>query len=123
MKNYLSQINLYDKGNLKGFGPLGLEQGQSGISVFASFISSAIGLITIIGFIWVVIILITGALGILTSGGDKNALESAKKKITTGIIGLIVLVLALFILNIIAKIMGLSSILDITTLFGLIQIK
>lgn len=113
-------IELYDKNqtNLKGFGPLGLEQGQDGVSVFATFLSSAVGLITIIGIIWVVFIIVTGAVGIITSGGDKQALEGAKKKITNGIIGLVVLVTSLFILALIGKIIGIPGILDIATLFS-----
>lgn len=122
--NKLAQnsIDLYDKtnGNLKGFGPLGLEQGQEGISVFATFLSSAVGLITIIGIIWMVFIIITGSVAIISSGGDKQALESAKKKITNGIIGLVVLVSSLFVLSFIGKLIGLPSILDIATLLGLL---
>lgn len=122
--NKLAQnsIDLYDKtkGNLKGFGPLGLEQGQEGISVFTTFLSSAVGLITIIGIIWMVFIIITGSVAIISSGGDKQALESAKKKITNGIIGLVVLVSSLFVLSFIGKLIGLPSILDIATLLGLL---
>ncbi|MEK7536707.1 MAG: hypothetical protein AAB559_02955, partial [Patescibacteria group bacterium] len=99
------------------FGPLGLEQGQSGISVFATFLSSAVGLITIIGIIWMVFIIVTGAVSIISSSGDKQALEGARKKITNGVIGLVVLVSSLFILSFIGKLLGLPNILDIATLF------
>ncbi|MDP2684812.1 MAG: hypothetical protein Q8P20_07300 [bacterium] len=116
---YLAQINLYDTStNLKGFGPLGLEQGQDGIKTFATFLSSAVGLITIIGIIWMVFIIITGSVAIITSGGDKQALESARKKITNGIIGLVVLVSSLFILSLIGKLIGIPTILDIATMFS-----
>lgn len=120
--NLLGQIDLYDKSqtNLKGFGPLGLEQGQDGISVFATFLSSAIGLITIIGIIWMVFIIVTGAVSIISSGGDKQALEGARKKISNGIIGLVVLISSLFILSLIGKLIGLPSILDIATMIGLL---
>lgn len=113
-------INLYDTSqtNLKGFGPLGLEQGQNGISVFATFLSSAIGLITIIGIIWFVFIIVTGAVGIVSSGGDKQSLEGSRKKITNGVIGLVVLTASLFILSLIGKVLGIPSILDIATLFS-----
>jgi hypothetical protein len=122
--NKLTQnsIDLYDKSqtNLKGFGPLGLEQGQDGISVFATFLSSAVGLITIIGIIWMVFIIVTGAVSIISSGGDKQALEGARKKISNGIIGLVVLISSLFILSLIGKLIGLPGILDIATMIGLL---
>lgn len=122
MMTKIAQINLYDGNGFVGFGPLGLEQNQDGVSTFARVISSAIGLITIIGIIWVVIIIVTGAIGIITSGGDKNSLENAKKKISNGIIGLVILVSSLFILTLIGKFLGLTSILDIKTLFELLAI-
>ncbi|MDP2684649.1 MAG: hypothetical protein Q8P20_06445 [bacterium] len=118
MMNKIAQIKLSPDGGYKGFGPLGLEQGQEGISVFATFLSSAVGLITIIGIIWMVFIIIIGSVAIISSGGDKQALEVARKKITNGIIGLVVLVSSLFILSFIGKLLGLPNILDIATLFG-----
>jgi hypothetical protein len=125
MMNKLTQINLYDPatGGLKGFGPLGLEQNQDGVTVFTTFISSAIGLITLIGIIWFVFIFITGALGIITSGGDKNSLESAKKKISSGLIGLVVMFFAMLIIGLTGAIFGLGEIFNIQYLFGLLQIK
>jgi len=69
----LAQINFYDGQGFSGFGPLGLEgkSANEAPSLFASFISSAVGVITLIGIIWFVFILIMGAVGIITSGGDK----------------------------------------------------
>jgi len=121
----LAQINLYDTSqtNLKGFGPLGLEQNQDGVSVFSTFISSAVGLITLIGIIWFIFLFLIGAIGIITSGGDKQALEGAKKKISSGIIGLVVMLFAIFIILFIGNILGLDNILNFKLLFSLLQIK
>lgn len=121
MKLAQNTLNLYDPatGNLKGFGPLGLENKSTteGGIIFTNFISSAVGLITIIGVIWFVFIIITGAVAIITSGGDKASLEGAKKKITNGIIGLVVTISALFILNLIGTILGIPDILNFTKMF------
>lgn len=121
MKN-IAQINLYDttQGNLKGFGALGLETttATDAPNTFAAFLSSTIGLITIIGIIWMVVIIVTGSVSIITSGGDKNSLESAKKKISNGIIGLVMLVSSLFILSLVGKILGIPTILDIASLIS-----
>lgn len=104
----LTQINLYDNGGLKGYGPLGLEQGQDGVSTFATFISSSIGLISLVGIIWFVFIFIFGALGIITSGGDKNSMENAKKKISSGLIGVVVILLGLLIIRFFGTIFGID---------------
>lgn len=79
MKNYLADISL---GPLRGFGTLGLEKDNpnSGISIFVKFLSSIIGLLTIIAGIWFTIQIVIGAISIITSAGDKNNLENARKK-------------------------------------------
>lgn len=109
-----------DFGTYHGVGPLGNNVGN-GIDVFSTFISSAVGLMTIIAIIWFVFSFITGAIGILSSGGDKNALESSRKKIITGIVGLVVTILAIFIIRLIGFLLGID-ILNIGSLFGMIQI-
>ena len=109
-------------GQLKGFGPLGTPK-DSGINTFANFISSAIGLMTIIAIIWFVFTFFIGAIGIISAGGDKNALEGARKKITTGLIGLVVVIAAIFIIQLIGTLLGIGNILGLSQLFEQIQIK
>ena len=121
--NKLADIQLAPDGGFKGFGPLGLEGGESAPEVFTKFLSSAIGLITIIAIIWFVILMIMGAIGIMGSGGDKAALETARKRITTGVIGLVVVVAALFIVQLIGRLIGIPNILDLPILLERIQIQ
>lgn len=113
--NQLAQINF---GTLKGFGPLGTPQGN-GIINFTTFISSVIGIMTIVAIIWFIFTFLTGAVGIISSGGDKGALESAKKKITTGIIGIVVVIAAIFIISLIGILFGIDF-LKLNILFGTI---
>ncbi len=120
--NYLAQIKLYDpdKGFLKGFGKLGLETASptEGISIFTQFVSSVIGLMTIIAIIWFVFKFISGAIGIISSGGDKASLENARKNITTGIIGLVVVIAALFVIDLVGALIGIPDILNLEVLFS-----
>ncbi|HLD91829.1 MAG TPA: hypothetical protein VI795_00370 [Patescibacteria group bacterium] len=119
-------LQFYDpaQGNLKGFGALGLEiPAGSPIQIFAKFVSSAIGIISLISIIWFVFVIVTGSLSIITSGGDKNSLESAKKKISTGLIGLIISIFALFIVRFIGYILGLTDILNVSNVFQDLIIK
>ena len=88
MKNLQAQIPVYPPGEkLEGEGPLGLEGKLSseGILIFQKIISSAIGVITIIATIWFIVQFITGAVGIISSGGDKAKYEEARSKITNGL--------------------------------------
>ena len=110
---YLAQL---DFGELKGFGPLGNPEG-SGINLFSRFISTTIGLMTIVAIIWFAFVLISGAIGMMGAGGDKQATESARKRITSGLIGLVVVIAALFILDLVGTIFGIPNILNIGELF------
>lgn len=119
----LVQINLYDDNNgYTGFGKLGLENelATNADLVFSQFISSAIGLITIIAIIWFLFTLITGAIGFISSGGDKTAIEGARKKIISGLIGLIVTVVGVFIVKFIGYLIGLPDILNFQAMFATI---
>jgi hypothetical protein len=119
--NNLADIKLAPVGGFKGFGPLGLEGGESAPAVFTKFISSTVGLLTIIAIIWFVILMIMGAIGIMSSGGDKASLETAKKRITTGIIGFVIVIAAIFIVQVIGRLLGIPSLLDLPVLLERIQ--
>lgn len=114
----VAQIQLAPEGGFKGFGPLGNPEG-SGVSTFSKIISSTIGLLTIIAVVWFVFILITGAIGIMSAGGDKAAMETSRKRISSGVIGIVIVVAAIFILDLIGALLGVPF-LDIGELFSLI---
>lgn len=118
--NYLTQSEV-NFGEFKGFGTLGNPGGGTGIEIFSKFISSTIGIMTIVAIIWFVFVFFIGAIGIITAGGDKQALESARKKIITGIIGIVVVVAAIFIIKFVGFLIGIPNILDINALFTQIQ--
>ena len=108
MKNLIA----FNLGDLRGLGPLGLE-GESGGAAparFNLFISGAIGLMTVVALIWFTITFIIGAIGIIGSGGDKGALEAARNKITTGLIGVVVVIAAVFIVQAFGSIIGVGDI-------------
>ena len=121
--NRIAEIRLAPDGGFKGFGPLGLKGDQSGPQVFTNFISSAIGLMTIIAIIWFVLLMIMGGIGIISSGGDKAALESARKRSTTGVIGFVVVIAAIFVVQLIGKLIGIPDLLDLPALLKAIDIK
>jgi len=124
MKNYIADIPIAPQGGFKGFGPLGeIGSEGEGISVFSKFISSAIGLMTIIAIIWFIFTFFIGAIGIITAGGDKQALESARKKIVNGVIGFVVTIAAIFVIRLIGALLGIPDILNLSNLFNLIQIQ
>ncbi len=123
MTNLLADIPLYPGGGLKGpgNGPLDNPIGSGGaVTVFSKFISAVIGVTTIVAIIWAIFSIITGAISIISSGGDKQALESARRRITMGIIGLVVVLVALVIIEFVGSLLGLTGILNIQNLFNII---
>ena len=123
MTNLIAQssIPLAPPGGFTGFGSLGnVTSSTNAIQTFTKFISSTIGIMTIVAVIWFVFIFITGAIAWMSAGGDKNALEAAKKRITTGLTGLVIVVAAIFVIDLVGKLIGISDILNITYLFNLV---
>ncbi len=112
MKNLLAATVDIGTDPLNGPGPLGNPGGDAG-GLLNTFLSSVIGILTIIGFIFFTFVLISGAIGIISSGGDKVAYESARKRISTGLIGVVVIVAAIFIVRLVGALLGIEdSILD-----------
>lgn len=103
-------------GPLEGIGPLGspeLTNERTAVGTFITILSSIIGIITIIAIIWFVFVFFIGAISWLSSGGDKTKLQNAQKQITTGIIGLLIVLFATFFINLIGNLIGIPNILSI----------
>lgn len=108
-----------DFGNLQGFGNLGLEGkgAAAGLSTFSSMISASIGVMSIVAFIWFLYLFITGAIEIMASGADKQKLENGRNKIVHGIMGVVIVISAVFVIDIIGTIFGIPF-LNLSLLFG-----
>lgn len=89
--------------------PKDLQEISSMNDPLGSLLSFGITLLLITAALLSVIFLILGGIGWITSGGDKEGLEKAKKKITFAIIGLIVVLLAFFIVNVLSQLLGVEN--------------
>jgi hypothetical protein len=118
MGNLIAQNGQFNLGpGFSGFGPLGTS-GQNAPQQFNQTISKIIGVITAVGFIWFTFQIIIGSVRIISSGGDKGAVEAARKQITSGLIGVVVLIAGIFIVSFIGKLFNID-ILNPTKLVGL----
>jgi len=111
MSVYLAQIPLGRIGEGQGFGPFGnldLSSVGEAASAFTSILSKIIGVMTVIAGIWFFFILIIGAFGFLTAGGDPKKIESATKRIGNGLTGLVIIVLAYALIWLIGGFLGLD---------------
>lgn len=108
----IAQIKLGPEGGFRGFGALGLEGGQSPTETFNKFLSTTIGVMSIVAFVWFTVQLFIGVVSIIGSGGDKNKLESAKTKIGSAVTGLVITVAAIFFIQLIGDVLGIPNILN-----------
>lgn len=111
-------------GVLKGLGPLGNVLGPTSdpalaFANFTSTLSTAMGILTISAGIWFIIQILAGAFQWLASGGEKQGVENAKKRITNAIMGLFVVVFSYALISIVGLIFGFNILSPFKSLMGI----
>lgn len=90
---------------------------ESGSGYFGLLLPKLITFILIIGGVVFFFIFASGAIQWITSSGEKQALESARAKITNGLIGIVLLFVAFAIITFIGKFFGIDILtIDTSTL-------
>lgn len=79
-------------------------------------ISTTIGVLTIIAVIFFVIQLILAGYSFMSAQGDKNKIEAARDRLTQGILGLTIVILAYGMGALIANLVGLENIFNLNTI-------
>lgn len=110
----LSQIPLGTFGGIGKLGSPGVTPTDvsSATSLFENALSLVVGVMTVIAGIWFLFGLLTGAVQWLASGGDKQALQNAQKKIFTSIVGLTIVIAAYGLIYFIGNVLGFKYILN-----------
>ncbi len=80
----------------------------SGLEFLQKLLPALIGLGFVAGIILFFFVMVLGAIQWITSGGDKQALDGAKGKITNAIIGLIILFSLIAIIKLIEAFLGVN---------------
>ena len=80
--------------------------GVSTTTSTGNLIGSALQIVFIFAGLAVLVFLVWGAFDWITSGGDKEKVAGARRKITNAIIGLFLLALAAFIVSLFGEIVG-----------------
>lgn len=82
--------------------------GKTGVGFFQKLLPSAIGLLFVVGIVIFIFMILLGAIGWISSGGDKAALEGAKGKISNAIIGLVILLSTFALFKLIETFFGIN---------------
>ena len=99
----------------------GIQPTANSVGQLEKIISSIIGILTIFGVIYFTIQIILTGFTMISSQGEPKELEFAKKRLTINVIGLAIIVLAYGIGALLAKLLGVNNIFDLSTVF--VQIK
>lgn len=79
-----------------------------GFTDFGTIVGRIIILILIIAIVISLVFLIYGGIRWILSGGDKTAVESARNHIVAAIVGLVVALLAFFIIRVVLGLLGIN---------------
>jgi hypothetical protein len=83
-----------------------------------TIISQVIGVLTIVAFIYFAIQIILAGYAFITSNGDAKNIETSRKRLTEGVLGLTIVILALALSALFAKIAGINNVFDLNSLFS-----
>jgi|GEM_PF-2400973 len=82
------------------------------------FISTMIGVLTLVAFIYFMFQVIFAGFGFLTSEGDKGKIESSRNRLSQGVIGIIIIVGALVFVNLVGYILGIRDLFSVETILN-----
>ncbi len=122
MITLLAKIAKDPIGTFEGLGPLGtFKKGEEFLDSFAKFtnvFSTGIGVLTISAGIWFIIQIFAGSFQWLASGGEKQALQNAQKRLTNAVVGLFVVVFSYALIAIVGLIFGINILSPLKSLVG-----
>jgi hypothetical protein len=93
-------------GTVKPPAPVAAIPGSTGAAQLGSFLTTTIQIIYIVAAIAFLFMVVLGAFQWIISGGDKEKVSSAQKRITHAIIGIILLALTFVFVRIIGQVTG-----------------
>jgi len=86
-------------------------------SLTGKFISDLLATVTVVGGLAFLVFFFLGALRWIVAGGDKGKIAEAQASMTQGVIGLIAIIAAYFVVGIVGGVLGLDIFSPIRTLF------
>jgi hypothetical protein len=110
MSRQIAQVTLDIAGEAERQGLFGADKSQTADGGFGLWLGNILRVAMIIGAVACLGLIIWGAIEWITSGGDKTKAADARNKITTAIIGLIVLAATVAIFSLVASFLGITSI-------------
>lgn len=86
----------------------GSEESATLIDNVVSFLSNLIGLFTVLAALFFIVYTFTAAFNWMTAGGDSGKIEKARERLIQGVLGLILIVAAYGIIELVGVIIGIK---------------
>lgn len=80
-------------------------------------VSNLLGVLTLVAVVFFAIQIILAGFGFISSEGDEKKMEANRSKLTNGVMGLFIVIIAVGLGTLIAKLLGLSNPFDIQGFF------
>ena len=108
--NFLAQreVPIAPDGGLVGPGPTAPTTASGVGESIAHLVSVVIGLFTLVAGLWFLIQLILGGYTYMSAGGNKEKAQAASQKITQALTGLVIVILAIFVVNLLGYILNID---------------
>lgn len=100
---------------------IAVTSGTESVTVLEKIISTAIGILTVLGVIYFVIQIILSGISMISSQGDPKELATAKKRLTNNVLGLAIIILAYGFGALLASLMGIDNIFSLSTVLSPIR--
>ncbi|MBU4210820.1 hypothetical protein KKC08_03895 [Patescibacteria group bacterium] len=97
---------------------LGVQPTADSTTQLEDIISQVIGVLSVVAVIWFAFQVIFAGYAYMSSQGDKTKLETARKRLTQGILGLVISLIAIFLAALIATLAGFDGIFDLNQQFS-----
>jgi len=101
-------IPIAPTGGLVGPGPTAPTTSSGIGESLAHIVSVVIGLFTLVAGLWFLFQLILGGYSYMSAGGNKEKAQAASQKITQALTGLVIVVLAIFVVNLLGYILNID---------------
>jgi hypothetical protein len=113
LNNLIAQVPM---GTLSGPGVVVTT--ATGTTLLEKVVGNIIGILTILGVIYFIFQIIFAGYAFMSAQGDPKSMESARKRLTDGILGLTIIIVAVGLGSLLATLMGITNILDINAMFS-----
>lgn len=90
----------------------------NGVTNLEKIINTSIGVLTLVAVIFFILNIIFAGYSFISSQGDEKKMVEARSKITNSVLGLLIVVIALGVGSLVAKLLGLNNILDLNQVFS-----